>query len=342
MRILVTGANGHIGSNLVRELIARNHDVVGLVRVGSNHEGLEGLAVKKVFGDVRDAQAVLDAARGCEIIIHLAAVYAWAGTLEEIVEPAVQGIDHVLKAAKEVGCTRVIHTSSIVAVGFSESPVIRGPDDWNHHSDEPYIIAKMKSEKVAWQKAEELDVPLVVINPSGIIGRHDYKITPSNGFVLDIIHGRGTRFKGGLNYVDVRDVAQIHADAVTRGVAGQRYIVAGPNLSVSEFADAVCNRAGSRAPSLGLPRWMMLPLAGMLEKIQGPNGQVKRGLVEEFYQRWMWYDTSKTEEDFGWKPKDTDEMLDDSLAWYLARDLIQAKPADKLKETIKERDFSVA
>ena len=340
MRILVTGANGHIGSNLVRELIARKHDVVGLIREGSNHEGLEGLAVKKVYGDVRDRSAVFNAAKGCEIIIHLAAVYAWGGTLEAIVEPAVEGIENVLQAAHEVDCSRVIHTSSIVAIGFSTSPVLRGPADWNPHSDEPYIIAKTRSERLAWERSEKLGVPLVVINPSGILGRHDCKRTPSNGFVLDFVHSRGVRFNGGVNYVDVRDVAQIHADAITQGQPGERYVVAGPNVSVDDFADAVCSRAGSRAPTLGLPRWMMLPLSGLLEKIQGKDGQIKRGLVEEFYRRWMWYDTSKTEDTFNWSPRTLDDMLDDSLAWYLERKWVKTKPHANLAETIPRVDFT--
>ena len=108
---------------------------------------------------------------------------------------------------------------------------------------------------------------------------------------------------------------------------------------VNDLIDAICNRAGSRAPSVGLPRWMMLPIASVAEKIQGPKGNIKRNMVEEFYHRWMWYDTSKTEETFGWKPKGTEEMLDDSFAWYLARNLIKDKPASKLRDSVKERDF---
>ncbi|MEE2961577.1 MAG: NAD-dependent epimerase/dehydratase family protein [Myxococcota bacterium] len=340
MRVLVTGANGHIGSNLVRELIGRGHQVVAFIRENSNHEGLEGLELERKYGDVRDADSIHKAAHRCETIINLAAVYAWGGTIHEIVEPAIQGVENVLKAAQEHNIERVVHTSSIVAVGMAKEAKVLDASHWTTDTSEPYIMAKTQSEKIAWAKAEELNVPLIVINPAGIIGRHDYKLTPSNAFVRDYAHGLGGVFKGGVNYVDVRDVAFIHALALTQGKPGERYIVSGPNLTPKDFAQAISHRTDSSAMPYFLPRWMLVPLAGMLEKIQGPKGPIKKGLAEEFYHRWSWYDCSKTEETFAWKAKGIEEMVDESLSWLAHRNILKPKIAQKVIERIGERDFS--
>ncbi len=343
MRVLVTGANGHVGCNLVRELLARDHEVVPFVRESSNLEGLEPLGLTPVFGDVRDGDAVRRAAEGCDAIENLAAVYAYGGTVEEIVEPAVQGIENVLRAAAEHGIGRVVHTSSIVAVGVSDDEAVLDETHWNEAPGDPYMQAKTQSERRAWELAAELSVPMIALNPTAIVGRHDYKGTPSNGFIREYVHTPGT-YRGGLSYVDVRDVAWVHAQALTHGEPGERYIVAGDNLTAKEMVALVTARTGKWALHYVQPRWMMKPTASLIEggsKLLGIEPMTTRAVVDEFYRRWCWYDNAKARAAFDWTPTSPRDLIDDTLHWLVHRDCIKPRLAARLRETLGDPpDFS--
>src|SRR5688572_13878598 len=118
MRVLVTGANGHLGANLVRELLSRGHEVVALVRPTADLRGLRGLPITVAHGDVLDAASVDAATAGAEAVVNLAAVYKMGSIdVDAIVRPAVEGIQNVLSAAAKHGVRRVVHTSSTVAIG---------------------------------------------------------------------------------------------------------------------------------------------------------------------------------------------------------------------------------
>jgi dihydroflavonol-4-reductase len=336
MRVLVTGANGHVGNNLVRELLSREHEVVPFVRESSNLEGLEPLGLTPVFGDVRDADSVLRAAEGCDAIENLAAVYAYGGTVEEIVEPAVQGIENVLRAAAEHGIERVVHTSSIVAVGVSDTEAVLDESHWNQAPGDPYMRAKTDSERRAWELADELSVPMIALNPAAIVGRHDYKGTPSNGFVREHVHSPGS-YHGGLNYVDVRDVARVHAQALTHGEPGERYIVAGDNLSARDMVALVTECTGKWAMHYHQPRWMMKPTASLIEggsKLLGIEPMTTRPVVDEFYRRWCWYDNAKARAAFDWTPIPPRELIDDTLQWLVHRDRLKPRIAARLRDTL--------
>lgn len=119
-RALVTGANGHIGCNLVRDLAEHGYDVVAFVRPNADTRGLDPLGLSLARGDVLDAASVHTAMKGCEVVFHAGAPYAlWAKDERTIVEPAVRGTENVLRAAAEHGVRRVVVTSSCNAVGFT-------------------------------------------------------------------------------------------------------------------------------------------------------------------------------------------------------------------------------
>jgi len=341
---MVTGANGHIGSNLLRELLSRDHEVVPFVRESSNKAGIEALGLDYAFGDIRDATAIEKAADGCDAIINLAAVYALGGTVEEIVEPAVQGITNVLKAADKHGIGRVVHTSSVVAIGGSMTAEPRNASHWNEDASDPYTVAKTESERRARQIAEELGVALVCINPAGIVGRHDYRITPSNRAIINFAEGTSITFVGGNDYVDVRDVAWLHAEALTVGEPGGRYIAGGPNLTMVDLAGKIQAFSGSSNTHYGLPRWAMLPLSSVLEgtaKLFGSEPIARRGVVQDFYNRYYWFDTSETQKVFNWTPRPADELLRDTLAWLVHREALAPATLDAVREALGDLpDFS--
>ncbi len=334
MKVLVTGANGHIGCNVVRELIDKGYVVKAFVREGSNLKGLEGLDIEYAYGDVMKLDTLAPAALGCDRIIHLAAVYKTiAETPEEIVEPAVIGSKNVFEAAKQAGIKRVVYTSSVASIGFSDNPnQMRNGDDWNDDAQNPYYIAKTKSEKVAQQLSRDYDIELIVLCPALVLGAYDYRVTPSNQLVMDWLNGVGQTYRGGLNLVDVRDVAAAHVAALEKGENRKRYVLGGDNMLVKDIGKLLKKMTGIKPMHLPMPRGVTLIFASIVEfisKLFGVRPLFTRDLVFEVIDRYGFYDCSDTNTTFGIQPRSTEECMKSSIEWL--------RETGRIKETVQKK-----
>lgn len=336
MKVLVTGANGHIGANVCRELLQQGHSVRAFVRKSADMQGLAGLDIEIAQGDVMDVSALIAAAKGCDAIIHLAAVYKTiAKTPEEIVAPAVEGSKNVFAAAKQAGIKRIVYTSSIASIGFSDSPDhMRTGDDWNDDAQNPYYIAKTQSEKVAQQLSYDYDIELIVLCPALVLGAYDYRITPSNQLVRDLVNGKGQTYRGGMNLVDVRDVASAHVAALTKGVNRKRYVIGGSNVEVKKVGAILTRLTGVKPMHLATPRWFTLGMASMIEhscKLLGAKPPLTRDLVYEVVERYGYYDCSETYTTFDITPRSTEEALKASLEWLIKLNRIKPAVIQKIR-----------
>lgn len=334
MLVLVTGANGHIGANVVRALLVKGHKVRAFVRNNADLRGLDGLQIEHFHGDVMDQSALVSAATGCDAIIHLAAVYKTiAKTPEEIVEPAIKGAENVFAAAATAGIKRIVYTSSVASVGFSYDPnTLRSGSDWNEDPQNPYYIAKTRSEQKAQELAKKHNIHLVVICPAIVLGGYDYRITPSNQLVMDWLNGKGQTYKGGLNLVDVRDVAQAHVEALDKGQNCQRYILGGENIEVKKIGELVRKMTGIKPLYLPFGRSATLVTAKVVEKLCkliGVTPPFTYDLVYEVAERYAYYDTSATQTDLGIIPRNAKEALQSSIEWLLK--------TNKIKHSLAER-----
>lgn len=336
MKVLVTGANGHIGANVCRELLQQGHEVRAFVRKTADMHGLQGLSIETAYGDVMDVSSLSAAAQGCDAIIHLAAVYKTiAKTPEEIVAPAVEGSKNVFAAAKQAGIKRIVYTSSIASIGFSDSPDhMRSGEDWNEDAQNPYYIAKTQSEKVAQQLSRDYNIELIVLCPALVLGAYDYRITPSNQLIRDLVNGKGQTYRGGMNLVDVRDVAAIHVAALTKGVNRKRYVVGGGNIEVKKVGAILTRFTGVKPMHLPTPRWFTLGMASMIEhscKLFGAKPPLTRDLVYEVVERYGYYDNSDTIATFGIQPHTPEEALKASLEWLIQQGQIKPRVVQKIK-----------
>jgi dihydroflavonol-4-reductase len=336
-RVLVTGANGHIGCSLVPELVARGHQVVPFVRASADTSGLDGLGLAYARGDVLDAASVEAAIGGCDVVVHMAAVFATrTRDPDAIMRPAVEGTRIVLEAAARAGVKRVVYTSSVAAVGPSRREgVLRTEANWNEEARLPYVRAKTESERQAWKHAERLGLPLVVLCPGTILGRGDFRITPSNRLIRDLATRKALTGVGGMSLVDVRDVAAAHAQAIDRGEPGGRYIVTGENVTLRRIGELVGERTGKRAPHLPLPRWMALAgvaVISAIERLLGREPGVTLAEAREAAGRWSWFDDSRSRAALGLEPRSAREAIDDALFWLLERRELPAPIAARLAE----------
>lgn len=293
MKVLLTGASGHLGYATSRELDRQGHPFVALVRQSSNTDGLKGTGANLAYGDVLDKASVKAAAQGCAAIIHQAAVFSVdMSSPDDIIRPAVEGARNVLEVAQELGIKRVVYTSSIIAIGMSDSPdKLLDGNTWNTSTALPYAEAKTRSEQIAHQLARELGVELMVLCPGGIMGPGDYRVTPSQAMILAMLNGQTPIRNGGLNPVSVFDVANLHVQALTRGVPFKRYVAAsGDNLTYQQVFDLLQEIVAKPLPT----------------PPEGPGGPAM----------YAWYDIGETCGDFDYHPKSARDTLESVVTWF--------------------------
>jgi len=184
---LVTGGTGFVGANLVRELLADGWEVRVLARAGGDRRALDGCAIEIAEGDLLDRESVRAAAKGARRVYHVAADYRlWARHPSELYRANVDGTKHVLEAAAEAGAERIVHTSTVGALGI---PKDGAPGDERTPVSladmvGPYKASKFLAERVAEEWAAR-GAPVVIVNPSAPVGPWDVKPTPTGKMGAD-------------------------------------------------------------------------------------------------------------------------------------------------------------
>lgn len=320
MKILLTGANGHLGANTTRQLLERGHEVVAFVRQTSDLRGLEGCRVQMAFGDVTNLNSLIEAAYGVDVIIHTATHFAyWAKNPEDIKRPAMIGAKNIVKAAQQAGVQRLVYTSSSWAIGLVDEPtkILTGAD-WNEHPHSYYAKAKTSSERLAWEEADKFSVPMISLCPGAIFGPLDYRLTPSNRMLLGIADGSGQTFNGGIAFADARDAGAIHALAVDHGEIGQRYPIT-QSVLLRELGECVTAVTGKKVKHFGGPKSVAKLVGSLMElgaKVTGKEPLLTRGIVEDAAERFMLIDSKQTWRTFNYKPYSMQDTVVCSLDWY--------------------------
>ena len=265
MTVLVTGANGFLGSAVVRALLADGSAVRALVRPRSDRRNLDGLDVEIAAGDLTDRDSLRRAAAGCKQVFHVAADYRlWVADAEPMYRANVDGSVNVLEAAAEAGAERMVYTSSVAVLGVNkdrtpadEDTPVTAADMVGH-----YKRSKFLAEAAVRKRAAEMKFPVVTVNPSTPIGPRDVNPTPTGRILLDAAAGRMPAFVDtGLNLVHVDDVAAGHLAAAKLGVPGERYILGGDDFTLQQILMLVAEHVGRRASTIRLPHWSVYPLA---------------------------------------------------------------------------------
>jgi dihydroflavonol-4-reductase len=322
MLCLVTGANGHLGNTLVRELLKQGHTVRAGVRDINHRAPFAGLDCELVYAELQDEPAMLKALDGVAVLFQVAAVFKhWARDPEaQIVQPNVQGTRSVLHAASRAGVKRVVYVSSVAAVGHDGSPL--DEQHWNRGSENAYYRSKILAERMAWQTAEALGLWMVAVLPSAMVGPNAGRLTDSMGF-LQSVKARQLPLDPGFhfNFVDVRDVATGMLLAAQNGRQGERYILA--NAHSSSLAD-LTHLLGYRPPPPA-PRWVLMGIAWLQERwaqLTGQPAQLMVSQVRLFHNVRQEYSIAKARNELGFNPRPPQQALREAFA-YLDRRPVQ-------------------
>ncbi|HZU98629.1 MAG TPA: SDR family NAD(P)-dependent oxidoreductase [Planctomycetota bacterium] len=328
MKVLVTGATGFVGSEIARQLVREGHEVRVLVRKTSKLDGLKGLDFERFEGDITDRGSVERALQGVDALIHTAAnVSARRRDKDKIYKANVEGTRTVLEAAHARGGLRVVYTSSVAAIGATPKPVAQTESSpWKAGDGYHYIDAKWQAEQIALGLAAR-GLDIVILNPGFVLGPGDVYLG-STRLVLEFLKGRlGWITDGGITFCDVRDVAKAHVAALTKGKAGERYIVASMNHTLHE-ALATVGRVSGMKPARRAP----YPFVWLAALLSEAASLVKEHSLEEInrpvvrYGRLFNYtDSTKARRELGYEVRPFEESIRDTVKDFLARGLVEAK-----------------
>jgi dihydroflavonol-4-reductase len=320
MKSLVTGANGFIGSAIVRELLKDGIEVKAMVRETSNLKNLEGLDIEKVYGDIRDKESVKSALKGCDTFYQTAALYNfWAPDLKTFDEINIQGTRTVLSAAQEQEVEKIVYTSSIVAVGYGEKDKPANEEtEFNVWMGNPYARTKYLGELEA-RKLCEQGLPIVIVNPGVVLGIGDVKPTPSGQFIVNTLNKKMPGYyDGGFNMVDVEDVARGHILAAQKGRIGERYILGNENMDMKEFFDLVAEIGNVEPPKRKISYPMGITLAYMLKGITAITRKEPLITVAmaKMIGKYGFYDCSKAINELGIPQTPVRTTIEKAIDWF--------------------------
>lgn len=327
MKIVVTGANGFLGSWLTKELARQGYDVHILARPTSDLSDLEGVKYKTLYGDVNDPVSLEKAFVDAKGVFHLAGVVAYKSEDRSLMEKVnVEGTAHVVAAAEKMKVPKFLHLSSVVAIGASKS----SHEILNENS--PYTISnlnlgyfetKRKAEVLVKAAADRGAFETLIVNPSTIYGAADAK-KGSRSVQVKVAQGKFPFYTpGGASIVGIEDVVDGIVKAWDKGRHGERYILSHENWTVRQLFTAIAEEAGALPPSHLLPAFV-LHTVGFIGDVLRPLG-VKGPITRE--NAWTstmfhWFDNSKARRELGFNPKPAREAIHKSVMWMKEHGLL--------------------
>ena len=324
MKVLVTGANGFIGSNLCKRLIRDGHLVAGLVRPSSDRtflKGLEPLVIKE--SDITDPESLKSTMVGVSVVYNVAGYSSDWGPWATFRRVNVEGVKNVMEAAREAGVKRVVHISSVSVYGFpgktnvaEDTPFIPRPDD-------PYITTKAEGERLAMgYNGNGLEV--TVIRPAGVYGLNDRTTTLQLAPVLlagKFVHVDGGRHIMAPVYID-NLVQMIRHAGKSADAPGQAFNAVDDDMVTwREFIEWMCADLACPTPRLSVPGRLAWPLSVLVENITKAFGKKDSPLINKYRVRVVMrdshYSTEKAKKLLGYRPRvSTREGMRRTISWY--------------------------
>lgn len=316
MRIFVTGGNGFIGSNVVRQLVEEGHDVRCLVRESSKTERIDGLAWERFVGDVRDPDSMARGIQGCDAVIHLASPSSWndidSPHMADIVEG---GTRNILEAALRGGNPRVVYCSSVIAINGTTTPVVQDETAKFTLNDPKmvYAMSKHRAEQICDDYVRDHGMDIVTVNPAEVYGPHDTG-NVTCGTLVDFIKSNPVLVsRGGTAVTHVEDVANGVVRALERGKSGQRYVLGGDNLTIAELAALTLDIVGKKAPIVTMPTGVLKGLTAAAVAVKAPLPY--NPLVIPYATLFWLFDNTKARTELGVEFRPARETLEDTVNW---------------------------
>jgi dihydroflavonol-4-reductase len=327
MRVAITGASGLLGGNLAAELIATGHEVVATRRAGTQVEHLADLPITWRDAELASPDALARAFDGCAAVFHCAA----AVTIKRKVTPEMRaanvgGTRNVIDACMKAGVARLVHTSSVVAIGLStDGKPVDETAPWNFDTMgllDAYAITKHEAEEVVNGARDRIDA--VIVNPTYMLGPRDAR--PSSGeLIIKVVQRKLPGHTPGYNnFVDVRDVARGMIAAWQKGRRGERYILAGHDMTYRALFETIAALAGVAPPRLPAPKLVakLVGAWGDLVEARGGEPVVNSTQVRYAYTDRFRFASTKAKTELGYTYGPLAPAISDALDWFRTKHML--------------------
>lgn len=317
---LVTGATGHIGYALLKELVDKGEKVRILIR--KDVPVFDGIECEKVYGDVTDSESLEKAFEGVDVVYHLAGVIDINPGMEDLTwKVNVNGTKNVVRACQKCGVRRLVYASSVDA--FPPLPDNQLMTELDHFSPDTLDGTYAKTKAIATQfvldSVHNDGLDAVVVHPGACLGPYDFKVSSVGEMVRMFIKGNFpvTLSFGAYNFVDVRDVAKGMYAAAQKGGKGDCYILCGEQISVDGFIKAVAKACGRKAPKISLSYKLVTPFAPIMEKyysITKTTPLFTRYSIRKLMSNCN-FSIEKARKELGYEPMSVQQSADDMVKW---------------------------
>jgi len=317
--VAVTGATGHLGTVLVKQLVERGDRVRYLARSGPT-AGLAGLDAESVPGDLTDRRALARLVSGVDVVFHCAArISIIPGDWVALQRTNVEGTRAVLEAARAAGVRRFVDVASIEA--FPLDNLVRPVTEEQAIDPGRTAIEYGTSKALAVEEvlaASGDGIECVVCAPTSFIGPPDYRRSPLGQVISDYLHRKlPAMVDGGFDFVDVRDVADGVIKAGDNGKPGRIYLLSGRFATIPELMSILESVSGVPSPRLCLPQWLIRPFTPAIElyyRVSGRPPQFTRSSLKLLRLN-VTVDSSRARDELGFASRPLEETLADTAEW---------------------------
>jgi len=329
--VLVSGANGHLGNNLVRLLIKKGFSVRASVRNIKNKDCFKDLDCEVVQADITDKASFAKALQGVDTFYAVGAAFKlWAkDPKKEIYDVNMDGTRNTIEAAAKAGVKRIVYVSSIAALDYSNLPT-KESNGYNPDRRDMYYNSKNDGEQLAFQLAKELGIELVSVMPGAMIGSDAFLPLSVSYNVLKLILNKqipvDTRIT--LNWIDVKDVAEGCYLAAEKGRSGERYILANEKCmtitDTTKLAQKLYPNLKLKIPG-AVPKFVLYAIAGIMQfsaKLSGKPPVITTKDIAVFSGLQQDFDISKSRNELGFNPKKPEQAVKEALAYLMDKNLL--------------------
>ena len=328
MKVFITGGTGFIGQHVVRKLVNRGYDVVGLARSEIGAAFLTNLGAQVIFGDILDTESMRDGMTGCDIVIHLAGWYK-LGSRDGLQAEAINvaGTRKVLRLAFELGVPKIIYTSSHSVYGDTKGELV----DETFFQGGPFANEYDRTKWLAHYKVAvpliEQGAPIILLIPGVIYGPGDHSLI---GQMMELFYrGRMLAIPGPdftTTYAHVEDIAEGHILAIEKGKVGESYILAGPAVPLGEVVDFWGQLTGRPVPMFRVPASLITPFAplfGALGNLVALPPILSEDAARLLTMNYM-VRADKAQNELGWRTRSMQEGMSETFRWIAGE--VPAKP----------------
>jgi dihydroflavonol-4-reductase len=319
MKVLVTGANGFLAGHIIHELLNEGYSVRAMMRASAKAPALKGLKIDFCFGNITDMGDVTTAVRECDVVIHTAATTSQSlRRLGDYYEVNVKATVNLIDAISRSSCRKMIFVSTANTIGYGTmtkpGSELTPPSPLLMKSG--YARSKLKAQELVLKATEESKIEAVIVNPTFLIGPMDFN--PQSGRIFSMIMGKRVALcpSGGKNFVDVRHASNAIVNAIQYGKTGECYLIAGQNMTFSDFFKKVRRIANQKTCLLHIPGTLLqfFGLFGNVCRRLGLNAGLDLTNAKILCQN-SFYSHYKAARDLHLRKSEIDIIIRDYIEW---------------------------